>query len=225
MRNDYCVYKHTSPSGKVYIGITRQAPEERWQAGWGYRRNEYFFRAILKYGWDNFTHEVLHFGLSKEEACAAEISLIAAYHCNEKEYGYNLTEGGDHPTLSPEHRKKIGDAQRGRKLSDEQRRRISEVQRGRRPTDETRRRLSDARRGKHLSAETRQKLTNGKRDKMRAVLCVETGDIYPSASEAARRTGYSQGNISMCCLGQRKTAYGFHWIYYNEQGGDPDGSV
>lgn len=28
--NQYCVYKHTSPSGKCYIGITRQNPIKRW---------------------------------------------------------------------------------------------------------------------------------------------------------------------------------------------------
>lgn len=26
----YSVYKHTSPSGKVYIGITKQKPVKRW---------------------------------------------------------------------------------------------------------------------------------------------------------------------------------------------------
>lgn len=29
----YTVYKHTTPSGKVYIGITGQKPERRWQNG------------------------------------------------------------------------------------------------------------------------------------------------------------------------------------------------
>lgn len=216
MRTNYSVYKHTSPSGKVYIGITQQRPEARWQGGLGYRRNEYFFRAILKYGWANFAHEVLHTGLSKEEACAAEVALIAAYRSNEKEHGYNLTAGGEHSALSPEHRKKIGDAQRGRTLPEEQRRKISEVQRGRRPTEETRRKLSAARRGKHHSAETLQKLTENKRDQMKVVLCVETGETYPSISEAARKTGLSQGNISMCCLGQRQTTHGLHWVYFNE---------
>ena len=26
----WIVYKHTSPSGKVYIGITSNSPEKRW---------------------------------------------------------------------------------------------------------------------------------------------------------------------------------------------------
>lgn len=28
--NNFCVYKHTSPSGKCYIGITNQDLEKRW---------------------------------------------------------------------------------------------------------------------------------------------------------------------------------------------------
>lgn len=28
--NNYCVYKHTSPSGKVYVGITKLKPKYRW---------------------------------------------------------------------------------------------------------------------------------------------------------------------------------------------------
>ena len=30
---NYIVYKHTSPSNKVYIGITKQKPYKRWKYG------------------------------------------------------------------------------------------------------------------------------------------------------------------------------------------------
>ena len=63
----YTVYKHTSPSGKVYIGITKRKPEYRWNKGKGYRKDQLlFYRAIKKYGWDNFTHEILYTGLSEK---------------------------------------------------------------------------------------------------------------------------------------------------------------
>ena len=62
------VYKHTSPSNKVYIGITSQKPIYRWRNGLGYNTQQYFWRAIQKYGWENFTHEVLFEGLSIEDA-------------------------------------------------------------------------------------------------------------------------------------------------------------
>ena len=73
----YTVYKHTSPSGKVYIGITKRKPEYRWNKGKGYRKDQLlFYRAIKKYGWGNFTHEILYTGLSEKDAKNIEISLI-----------------------------------------------------------------------------------------------------------------------------------------------------
>lgn len=36
MLNNYTVYKHTFPNGKIYIGITKQAPSKRWRNGTGY---------------------------------------------------------------------------------------------------------------------------------------------------------------------------------------------
>lgn len=88
-----CVYRHTSPSGKVYIGITRNQPEIRWRSGRGYYRNSYFYRAIKKYGWDNFEHEILIDGLTDDEALQEEKRLISLHRSNEPEYGYNLLWG------------------------------------------------------------------------------------------------------------------------------------
>lgn len=91
----YIVYKHTSPCNKVYIGITSQSPEKRWQNGRGYIKNNHFWNAIQKYGWDNFKHEILYDNLTKEEACQKEIELIALYNSNNREYGYNISLGGE----------------------------------------------------------------------------------------------------------------------------------
>lgn len=55
-------------------------------------------------------------------------------------------------------------------------------------------------------------LTNRK-DMSKPVKCLETGKIYPSTIEAQRETGIRNGNISHCCLGNRKTAGGYHWRY------------
>lgn len=65
--NDYSVYCHTSPSGKKYVGISKN-PVKRWNSGRGYSKNYRFARAINKYGWDSFRHEILADGLSAEEA-------------------------------------------------------------------------------------------------------------------------------------------------------------
>ena len=44
-----------------------------------------------------------------------------------------------------------------------------------------------------------------------SVLCVETGEQYPSVHEASRQTGIDQSSISKCLNGKLKTAGGFHW--------------
>ena len=91
----YCVYRHTAPNGKTYIGITKRPPNERWRRGLGYQSNLIFFRAINKYGWDNIKHEILMDGLTREEAKAAEVRLIAEHRSTEREFGYNITAGGN----------------------------------------------------------------------------------------------------------------------------------
>lgn len=96
------MYKHTLSkeiSGKdndmLYIGITRQDVVKRWQNGLGYKHNQYFDNAIQKYGWKSFSHEILFEGLTKEEAEQKEIELIDYYKSNQRDYGYNISNGGE----------------------------------------------------------------------------------------------------------------------------------
>ena len=98
----FCVYRHTSPSGKYYIGITCQKVENRWgKNGIKYynknKRGQYvhslFIRAIKKYGWNNLKHEVLYDGLGEKQAKLIEISLIR--ESKRLNLSYNITAGGD----------------------------------------------------------------------------------------------------------------------------------
>ena len=79
---------------KVYIGITSQEPQRRWQNGKGYIGSTLFYNAILKYGWDGFEHIILFSGLTKEDAFEKEVELIALYKSNNREFGYNIAPGG-----------------------------------------------------------------------------------------------------------------------------------
>ena len=150
----WCVYRHTSPSGKVYIGITSREPAKRWGHGANYKRqNKYFWNAIQKYGWENIEHEVLFDGLSKEEAQEKEIELIMAHDSTNVEKGYNLTTGGECYQF-PEH---IKEKLRGpRTLSEEQREALSKrgketyekYLKGRKKTKEEIERMAASKRGK-----------------------------------------------------------------------------
>ena len=187
MENNYCVYKHTSPSEKVYIGITSNSINRRWQNGCGYKRQGYFYRAIEKYGWDNFRHEILFKNLTKEEAEQKEVELIEYYKSNQREYGYNIATGGlvnSGYSLSEETKRKISNAHKGKKLSEEQREKMRVPHK-----------LNDA--------------------KSKPVLCIETNTVYKSSMDAQRMTGIDNSKINAVCNHKphRKTAGGFHWEF------------
>ena len=97
----WCVYIHRNKiNNKVYIGIAKEPASYRWNNGHGYIGSAYFYRAIKKYGWDNFEHIIWCNNLSHEDAKKWEIRLIAIFKTNcrryrNPEYGYNMTDGGD----------------------------------------------------------------------------------------------------------------------------------
>ena len=92
----YYIYAHINKQNqKIYIGQTCQKPEYRWNKGQGYKNCTYFYKAIKKYGWDNFEHIILENNLSLEEANKKEKYYIQFYNSTNPIYGYNLTFGGN----------------------------------------------------------------------------------------------------------------------------------
>ena len=79
-------------NGKVYIGQTKQSLKNRWSNGYGYRECPKFWRAIQKYGWDNFEHIILEQGLTLDEANNKEQYYIKKYDAIAN--GYNISIGG-----------------------------------------------------------------------------------------------------------------------------------
>lgn len=90
----FCVYMHTVPNGKIYIGLTKLRPEKRWQNGHGYKQNIPFYKDIQKYGWTNIKHDIIADRLSVGEACALESQLIQEYDSCNPDKGYNHADGG-----------------------------------------------------------------------------------------------------------------------------------
>ena len=43
------------------------------------------------------------------------------------------------------------------------------------------------------------------------VMCVETGEIYPSIAAAGRAIGKHKYGINLCLLGKQETCGGYHW--------------
>ena len=179
----FWIYIHTCPNGKKYVGCTTQAkPEIRWNKGRGYQYNDHLYRAILKYGWDNFEHEVFEVE-NEEEMYRKEVELISFYHSNDPEYGYNNSSGGEKSASgcirSEEYRKKQSESKKGKPAwnkgkprSEETKKKISEAHKGK-PTwnkgkshsEETRKKIAESKKGKHLSEETRKKISEAGKGK------------------------------------------------------------
>jgi len=133
----YTIYKSVNrETGKVYIGFDSNWPNRVRIHKSSYQKQDYkFYRAIRKYGWDNFEWSVIYQSKEKEHTLK-EMETIFIKEYNSFHNGYNSTLGGDgtfglvFPKESrekiskgnkipkphtAEHNKKIGDAQRGKK--------------------------------------------------------------------------------------------------------------
>lgn len=170
----YKVYMHVSPSGKVYIGITKNSLKKRWNAGRGYLKSTKFGYAIQKYGWDNIEHRLLFDNLSELDAKMIEEDLIWYY----KKIGksYNITDGGD--------------GGKGVKMSDTTKKKLSIANTGRLHSDETKEKIRKARTGIKFSDEHRHNLSVAHKGQGgKAVIEITTDGIvlnkYPSILEAA----------------------------------------
>lgn len=227
--NDFTVYKHTTPSNKVYIGITSQSPMKRWKNGLGYEGCTAFFRAIKKYGWSNIKHEVLAEGLSKDQACAMEQDLIAEYQSHNPEFGYNLTSGGEHYEPNDEWRRKLSESNKRYYIKHpEARMKVTEKIRNRKPTaeeletrskkmkqffidhPEQRYERGKSFRGKKRGEEFSRKL--GER-KSKPIICIETGKRYKSLVQASEELNVCRTGITNVLRGYAHTCGGYHFAY------------
>ena len=237
----YCVYCHISPHGKKYVGITStNPPTKRWgHNGYGYIKNTHFYRAIQKYGWNNFEHLILKENLSAEEAAALERKLILEWNLLDSNYGYNLSGGGE-GALSELTRQRMSEAQKGNQNSkgvhpseDTKQKISSSLKRyysnhpnpmlGRKLTEEQIAKLKN----RLVTEETRKKMrenhadvSGSKNPSAKAVCCFsKDGDFieyFSTASEGAKKYQVDLSSIIKCCRGKNKTCGGFIWKYSND---------
>lgn len=231
----YKVYKLTSPSRKVYIGITGRPINQRWANGKGYKKCPAVHKAINKYGWDNFDKEILVEDLTENDAKEMEIFFIKLFKSNEKKHGYNLTDGGEGTSgriVSEETRRIISEKNKGKKLTEEQKEHLRQINLGKRQSEETKRKRSESMKGKKhphkrvFSEEEKKRLSDnfkGSNNPLaRKVICLETLKVYDTATQAREETGATK--ITHCCKHyyKHKSSNGLHWEYYDENLTDDD---
>lgn len=210
----FYIYCHTAPNGKRYIGQTCLDPEKRWDRGRGYIKCTLMHRAIEKYGWDNFRHDIICVVHSKEAADLFEQHYIDKFDTFNDEHGYNLTKGGGGVvgcTWSEERKAAHSEAIRG----------TSNGMYRRHHTEESRKKMSEKLRGRYIPPEQIEFCTNVllEANKKRQVPICQLdldGNLvarYDGFGDAERRTGFEHGNLVLCCQGKNDKAYGFRWEY------------
>lgn len=162
--DNYTVYKQISPSGKLYVGITKQDVKKRWANGKEYRNCTYFYNAIQKYGWDNFEHIILYTQLSREKACEIEKELIEELDLLNPKKGYSLKTGGRYGILTEKSKNKISQSLIGNNRrtgiphTQETIEHFKAIRAGKKThdwTDESREKMRQSRLGKKASQETK----------------------------------------------------------------------
>lgn len=198
----YSLYRHISPSGKVYVGISKNKPEWRWNHGKGYCRGDQplFERAILKYGWDNITHEIFSNNLSPDAAKALEIGLIKYYKL--LGISYNITDGGDGYLGNKNHL--------GKKASKETREKMSLSHKGKLIGDK------NPMFGRHETSSAFGKYGKSHPASKTVYQYDKNGGLikkWECISDITRELGYKVTNITAVCKGKGFTIGGYRWSY------------
>lgn len=205
------VYRHTlRQDGRTYIGQTCLNLKQRAGSnGQRYKHCSKFWNAIEKYGWDAFDHVIIADNLTLEEANILEEQLIREY--NSIEEGFNINLGGRNHLWTEEQKLKMRERNLGDKNPNYNKPR----------TEETKKRIGEANKISQLrkrhSKETKEKMSISHKKDI-PILCIEQNIVYSCPSDAAIGIGLNSkksGHITEACKGRRKTAYGFHWVYIN----------
>lgn len=217
--------------GKKYIGqaqnILKRIQEHRRRRNGVFCYPETFlYKAIKKYGWENFAFSVLEKVSNNELLNERERFWIKILKTNDRKYGYNIQDGGD--------------CQRGWNHSEKTKIKMSLAKKnyfgvnnpfyGKKHTEETKDKIRKKKLGKKWIEERRKKFKkpqgSGKQPRPVLQLDISTGQIiqrWESMSAAARKLNILQSEIVMVAnqtprkkngkIYTKKSAGGFRWQY------------
>jgi group I intron endonuclease len=214
-----CIYKITSPSGKIYVGQTLNFNERIYKYSVSDCKSQRkLYNSIVKYGWKNHTIEIIEECLpellnEKERFWQEKLSCVSGgLNCVltstetksgvlSEETKQKISSSNKGRKLTEEHKKKVGDGNKGKKMSEESKLKISLAHKGenaiwygKKLSDETKNKMSKSMIGRKVSDETKKKLSELMKNRVhtkKKVIDKETCKIYSSAKEAYQQTEFS----------------------------------
>jgi group I intron endonuclease len=202
--NKVCgIYKITSPSGRIYVG---QSIDVERRVKKYYQRlpkqQIKLYASFMKYGVDNHIFETLE-TCERSDLITREMYYISLFDsCNN---GLNCTIGGEgflskelHPCygkpISEEHKKRISEANKGKKHTEETKLLISNKNKGKNRTDITKKKMGKSQKGRKHTEESKIKMsisqkglkkgrptphtTGSNNNHAKKVICTETNKIW-----------------------------------------------
>ena len=163
---------------------------------------------------DYWEYEILEY-CSPNVLNDKEKMYIYFYNTLNSNLGYNLSIGGDGAKGVPcteETKQKLRERFKGKPLSKEHCKKISESLKGKYVGE------NNANYGKKMPEHVKEILIEYNQKKVKQ-LNKDTGEvvkIWNSIKEAVKALG-GKGDLSDCCSGKRKTAYGYKWCYAEDE--------
>ena len=194
MSRKHLIYKFTSPSGKSYIGQTRNL-STRISAHKSKSGCIAFKDAISKYGFESFTQEILKDNLTLEEANYWEEFYISEFNSLVPN-GYNLLSGGCNALHHEDTKKRLSAIRKGTKMPESFKIKLSEKMKG-----------NTYKRGTKLSDEQKvlmSKIMKGNTYSKGVIKSQETRDKLSKALKGRVFSNETRAKISLACTGKKK---------------------
>lgn len=232
------IYKITNTiNGRFYIG-SAVSISKRWNVHKSQLRNGKHHSATLQRAWNKYGEDAFEFSVveyvDRERLLEVEQEYIDRLNPCDPKVGYNISKmasavclkGPDNPNygkpMSGMQKEKIRQSLLGHEVSEETRTAISKsckgLLTGRKnpmyglPVSQERRRAQSEKMKGRFSGENNP----AARPVIKYDLDMNFLGAYATAKQAAATVGGDNSNISTCCRGRYKTAYGYIWRYATE---------
>lgn len=229
-----CIYKITSPSGKIYIGQTGDYKKRlNSYRGMQCKKQAKLYWSFLKYGFKEHVFKIVK-TCTKIELNHFECFYINMYNTFNTKMGLNLRSGGHNSKMSDSTKKKLSEGRKGdkhhhygKKFSDEWKNKIRLGNTGKVKTKEQLQRMSAALKGRKMPPHFSILISKRFKGKTGA-LCFNSTPIsqytkngvllmqWKCSMDVNRQLGINHRNVMSVCRGERNIAGGFVWRYKDD---------